>query len=70
MPDGFTAIHAKPGSRVTAEIHVLPRRFPIRDTERYARHTQPGRHQDRVGRRSRDPRPTVDVTAGPQVCDP
>lgn len=49
---------------------MLARRFPIRDTERYAWHTQPSRPQLRVGRCSRDLRLTVDVTAGPQVCDP
>ncbi|WP_406395303.1 hypothetical protein OG806_36340 [Streptomyces sp. NBC_00882] len=50
---------------------MLARGFPIRDTERYAWHTQPGRrHQLRVGRCSRDLRLTVDVTDDPQVCDP
>jgi beta-glucosidase len=59
---GFATIQAAPGERVTTEVHVPARAFQIWDGEASAWRTPPGRYRLHIGRSSRDPHLTADVT--------
>ncbi|MDQ0835991.1 beta-glucosidase [Streptomyces achromogenes] len=59
---GFATVQAEPGARVTAEVHVPARAFRIWDVEASAWRTPPGRYRLHVGRSSRDPHLTAEVT--------
>jgi beta-glucosidase len=59
---GFAAVRAAPGARATAEVHVPARAFQIWDGEASTWRTPPGRYRLHVGRSSRDPRLTAEVT--------
>ncbi|WP_037675872.1 beta-glucosidase [Streptomyces griseus] len=59
---GFATIQAAPGERVTAEVRVPARAFEIWDGEASAWRTPPGRYRLHVGRSSREPRLTAEVT--------
>jgi beta-glucosidase len=59
---GFATVQAAPGASVTAEVHVPARAFQIWDVEVSAWRTPPGRYRLHVGRSSRDPHLTTEVT--------
>ncbi|MET8081862.1 glycoside hydrolase family 3 C-terminal domain-containing protein [Streptomyces sp. NPDC005303] len=59
---GFATVHAAPGARVTADVRVPARAFQIWDVEASAWRTPPGRYRLHVGRSSRDPHLTAEVT--------
>ncbi|POX47667.1 glycoside hydrolase family 3 protein [Streptomyces sp. Ru72] len=61
---GFATVQAAPGARITAEVHVPARAFQIWDGEAGAWRTPPGRYRLHVGRSSRDPHLTAEVTVG------
>ncbi|MFF0002329.1 beta-glucosidase [Streptomyces tibetensis] len=59
---GFATVQAAPGARVTAEVCVPARVFRIWDSEASQWRTPPGRYRLHVGRSSRDPHLTAEVT--------
>jgi beta-glucosidase len=59
---GFATVQAEPAARVTAEMCVPARVFRIWDSEASAWRTPPGRYRLHVGRSSRDPHLTAEVT--------
>ncbi|MDX3224612.1 beta-glucosidase family protein [Streptomyces sp. ME19-01-6] len=59
---GFATVHATPGASVTAEVCVPARALEIWDTEAGTWRTPPGRYRLHVGRSSRDPHLTAEVT--------
>jgi beta-glucosidase len=59
---GFATVQAAPGARVTAEVRVPARVFRIWDGEASQWRTPPGRYRLQVGRSSRDPHLTAEVT--------
>ncbi|MEU0242875.1 glycoside hydrolase family 3 C-terminal domain-containing protein [Streptomyces sp. NPDC006235] len=59
---GFATVEAAPGARVTAEVCVPARVFRIWDSEASAWRTPSGRYRLHVGRSSRDPHLTAEVT--------
>ncbi|WOP38581.1 glycoside hydrolase family 3 C-terminal domain-containing protein [Streptomyces sp. Li-HN-5-13] len=59
---GFATVQAAAGARVAAEVHVPARAFQIWDREARTWRTPPGRYRLHVGRSSRDPHLTAQVT--------